>query len=304
MLKYILKKLVAAVITIFLLATLTFFLMKAIPGDPFQSDKIPIQVQQMQRSYYGLDKPVMEQYAIYMKNLLHGDLGTSLVKKGKTISSIIGETFPISATLGMVSFVFAEAIGILFGILCARYRGKFPDYVLMIVAIGGIAMPSMIIGPLSRYVFGAQLRWLPPTGWGGISHIIMPAFVLGLSTIASETRNMRASMLGVLTKDYIKTAEAKGLSPKSVVIRHEIRNAMIPIVTNMGVKIADILIGSFVVESIFVIPGLGRYFVNSVTSMDYPLIMGVTIFYGSILVVMNMLVDIVYGFIDPRIRTR
>ncbi len=302
--KYILKKVFTAVITVFLLATITFFLMKAIPGDPFLNEKVPEKVQELQRSYYGLDKPVIEQYFVYMGNLLQGDLGTSLQKTGKTITSIIGETFPVSATLGLTSYVFAQLIGILFGIICAQYRGRWPDYLLMVVAIAGIALPCMIIGPVARYVFGAKLGLLPTTGWGTINHLIMPALVLSLATIAGGTRNMRASMLGVVTKDYIKTARAKGLSPKAVILRHEVRNALIPIVTNMGVEIASILMGSFVVESIFVIPGLGRYFVNSVTTMDYPLIMGVTIFYGALLVTLNMLVDIAYGFIDPRIRVK
>lgn len=302
--KYILKKVFMAVITVFLLATITFFLMKAIPGDPFLNEKVPPKVQELQRSYYGLDKPVAEQYLIYLKNLLHGDLGTSLQKTGKSVVSIIGETFPVSATLGIMAYIFAELTGILFGIICAQYRGKFPDYLLMVVAIAGIAMPCMIVGPLVRYVFGVQLGILPTTGWGTLSHMILPAFVLGLATIAAGTRNMRASMLGVITRDYIKTARAKGISPIKVILRHELRNALVPIITNMGVEIASILVGAFVVESIFVIPGLGRYFVNSITTMDYPMIMGVTIFYGTILVTLNMIVDIVYGFIDPRIRVK
>lgn len=302
--KYILKKVFTAIITIFLLATITFFLMKLIPGDPFVNDKVPENIQQLQRAYYGLDKPVFEQYLMYMNNLLHGDLGTSLKKVGKSVVSMIGETFPISATLGLISYVIAESIGILFGIICAHNRGKLPDYILMVVAIAGIALPCMIIGPITKYIFGVKLGLLPTSGWGRISQLIMPAFCLSLSTIATCTRNMRASMLGVITKDYIKTARAKGMSPTKIILRHEIRNALLPIVTSMGTSIATIMTGSFVVESIFRIPGLGRYFVNSITTLDYPLIMGVTIFYGTLLVTLNMIVDVVYGFIDPRIRVK
>lgn len=304
MAKYILKRIIIAVATVFVLATLTFFLMKLIPGDPFLNEKVPESVQQLQREYYGLDKPVTEQYVTYMKNLLHGDLGTSLRKTGKSVVSIIAETFPVSAKLGLFSLFFAECIGILFGVLCAQYRNRWPDYLLMLVAIIGIGLPCMVIGPLIRFFFGVKLGVLPVSGWGTLQQMIMPAFALGLSTIASNTRNMRASMLSVTTQDYIKTAKAKGIHPVHIVWKHEVKNAMVPIVTGMGVSIASILMGSFVVESIFLIPGLGKYFVDSITTMDYPMVMGVTIFYGTLLVTLNMLVDVVYGFIDPRIRVR
>ncbi len=304
MTRYILKKVLTAVITVFVLATLTFFLMKAIPGDPFLSDKVPPNVQEIQRAYYGLDKPVPEQYVNYLKNLLQGDLGMSMKKTGKSVVSIIAETFPVSAKLGLIALFFAECIGILFGILCAHFRNRYPDYILMVISVIGIAFPSVVLGPLVRYLFGVKLAILPVTGWGGIEHIILPAFVLGLSTVATTTRNMRASMLGVLSQDYIKTAKSKGITPKRVVVKHELKNALVPIVTSLGVQIASVMIGSFVVESIFLVPGLGKYFVDSITTMDYPIIMGTTIFYGVILVTLNMLVDVAYGFIDPRIRVK
>ena len=302
MVKYVLKRLLIAVTTVFILASLTFFLMKAIPGDPFLNNKVPEAIQDLQRSYYGLDKTGLEQYATYMNNLLHGDLGTSLKKTGKTVVSIIGETFPVSATLGLFSLFFATMIGILFGILCAQYRGRWPDYLLMIVAVAGVALPSMIVGPCVRFLFGVKLGWLPTTGWGTLSQLIMPSFCLGLGTIANLTRGMRASMLSVTTQDYIKTARAKGLTKGKIVLRHELKNSLIPIVTNLGVSVASVMMGSFVIEKIFLIPGLGKYFVDSITTMDYPLIMGTTIFYGTLLVGMNMIVDIIYGFLDPCIR--
>ena len=304
MAKYIFKKVLTAVVTVFVLASLTFFLMKAIPGDPFISDKVPQNVQEIQRAYYGLDKSIPEQYVNYLSNLLQGDFGMSMKKTGKSVISIIGETFPVSAKLGLTALFFAECIGILFGILCAHFRNRYPDYILMVVSVVGIAFPSVVLGPLVRYFFGVKLAFLPVTGWGSLQHIIMPTFVLGLSTVATTTRNMRASMLGVLTQDYVKTAKSKGISPKRIVVKHEVRNALVPIVTSLGVQIASILIGSFVVESIFLVPGLGKYFVDSITTMDYPMIMGTTIFYGVILVTLNMLVDVVYGLIDPRIRVK
>lgn len=224
MLKYIGKKVLIALATIFVLATATFFLMKLIPGDPFLNDKIPIAVQDKQRAFYGLDKPVPQQYLTYMNNLLHGDLGYSIKKTGKTVVDIIKEAFPVSAELGLISLFFAEAVGLLFGILCAQFRGKWPDYLLMVVAVLGIALPSMVLGPILRMIFGVKLGILPVTGWGKPNQIILPALVLGLGTVAGNTRNMRASMLAITTQDYVKTARAKGLSPVRVVLKHQFKN--------------------------------------------------------------------------------
>jgi ABC transporter, permease protein len=302
MAKFILKRVCIAITTVFVLATLTFFLMKLIPGDPFLNEKVKPNVQELQRKYYGLDKPVWQQYLTYMGNLLHGDMGTSLTKAGRSVSSIIMETFPVSAKLGLVSLFFAEIIGLCFGMICAQFRGKWPDYLLMVVAIIGIAMPSMVLGPLLRYYLGVQAKLFPVTGWGTVAQMVLPSIVLGMSTIANMTRSMRASMLSVTTQDYVKTAKAKGLSQPEVVLKHEFKNSMVPILTNMGVSIASVLMGSFVVEQIFLIPGLGKYFVDSISTLDYPVIMGTTIFYGTFLVAMNLIVDILYGLVDPRIR--
>jgi oligopeptide transport system permease protein len=300
--RYILEKALIALLTVFVLATATFFLLKLIPGDPFSSLTVKAEVQEKQRAYYGLDKPVAVQYLTYMKNILRGDLGWSLKKTGRSVVGIIREAFPVSARLGLFSLLFSEMIGLLFGILCAQNKNKWPDYLLMLVAVLGIAMPSMVLGPLMRYLFGVKLALLPVTGWGTLKKMIMPAFVLGLGTVAGNTRAMRASMLGVMTQDYVTTARAKGLSPAQVVLKHEFKNSLVPIVTGLGMQIAGIMMGSFVVESMFLIPGLGRYFVDSITNLDYPLIMGLTIFYGTFLVTLNLLVDVLYGLIDPRIR--
>lgn len=302
MLKYVLNKVLLAVLTVFVLATATFFMMKLIPGDPFASVTTKIEVQEAQRAYYGLDKPVVEQYFTYMGNLLRGDLGFSMKKTGRTVVDIIQEAFPVSAQLGLFALFFAQTIGWFFGILCAQFRNRWPDYVLMLFAVLGIAMPSMVVGPLLRYLLGVVLRWLPVTGWGSFKQMLMPALVLGLGTIAGGTRSMRASMLGVMTQDYVITARAKGISPVRVVMKHEFKNSLVPLVSNLGVGIASVLMGSFVVESMFLIPGLGRYFVDSITNLDYSLIMGLTVFYGAFLVTMNLLVDVLYGFLDPRIR--
>ena len=300
--KYVLNKVLIAIATIFVLATATFFLMKLIPGDPFASLKTKAAVQEKQREYYGLDQPVTVQYFRYMGNLLRGDLGWSLKKAGRSVVDIIREAFPVSARLGLTSLFFSVMIGLLFGILCAQFRNRWPDYLLTLVAVLGIALPSMVLGPLMRYFFGVRLKWLPVVGWGTVDKMIMPAIVLGLGTVAGETRAMRASMLGVMTQDYVTTARAKGLNSAQVILRHEVKNSLVPIVTGLGPGIAGIMMGSFVVESMFLIPGLGRYFVDSITNLDYPLIMGLTIFYGTFLVTMNLLVDVVYGLLDPRIR--
>lgn len=302
MAKYIIKRLFISMLTIFVLVTATFFLMKLIPGNPFMNDKVPEEIQQQQLAYYGLDKPVIEQYFIYMGNLLRGDFGTSLKYVGRRVTDVIMELFPVSAKIGLVSLFFAYMIGLAFGVVCAQFKNRWPDYLLTLFAIAGVALPSMVVGPLLRYYLGVKLMILPVAGWGTWQQMVMPAGVMAIGTIAGCTRSMRASMLGVTTQDYIKTARAKGLHPVKVVMKHEFKNSMVPIVTGMGATIAATLMGSFVVEQIFVIPGLGKHFVNSVNTLDYPMIMGLTIFFGSFLVMMNFLVDLVYGIIDPRIR--
>lgn len=302
MLRYTLKRVLIALITLWVLITATFFLMKLLPGDPFQNDKVPVQIQERQREYYGLNKPVHMQYLTYMGNLLKGDLGYSLTSVGRSVIDIITDFFPVSAKLGLISIVIFDFIGIAFGIICAQFRGKWPDYVLLVLAVVLVALPSMVVGPLMRYIFGAKLRWLPVAGWGKPAQMVMPVIILGLSAIASYTRSMRASMLTVMGEDYIKTARAKGLGTFKVIMRHELKNSFVPIMSGLGISIASILTGTFVVEDMFLIPGLGKHFTNSIISLDYPVVMGLTIFYGAFLILMNLLVDVLYGVVDPRIR--
>lgn len=302
MARYIVKRFFISLLTIFVLITATFFLMKLLPGDPFLNDKVPEEIQERQRAYYGLDKPVVEQYFMYLGNLIRGDFGTSLKYVGRNIVDVIRELFPVSAKIGLVSLFVAYTLGLAFGVICAQFKNRWPDYLLTLFAIAGVALPSMVIGPLLRYYVGVKWQILPPAGWGTWQQMVMPAAVMAIGTIAGCTRSMRASMLGVTTQDYIKTARAKGLHPVRIVMKHEFKNSMVPIVTGMGGAIAGTLMGSFVVEQIFVIPGLGQHFVNSVNTLDYPMIMGLTIFFGSFLVIMNFLVDLLYGIIDPRIR--
>lgn len=303
MLKYILSRILIALTTLFVLITATFFLVKMLPGDPFLNDKVPVEIQERQREYYGLNKPVIEQYFTYMGNLFKGDLGYSLKTMGRSVKDVITEFFPVSAKLGLISMLVFDTLGILCGIICAQNRGKWPDYALLVFAVVCVALPSMVIGPLMRYGLGAKLHLLPVAGWGSFRQMIMPSVILGLGGIAGYTRSMRASMLTVMSEDYIKTARAKGISPARVIWKHELKNSFVPIMSSLGVGIASILTGTFVVEDMFLIPGLGKHFTNSILSLDYPLVMGLTIFYGAFLIVMNLLVDVLYGIVDPRIRT-
>lgn len=302
MLLYSVKRVAISLFTIFVLASATFFLSKVLPGNPFMNDKVPVVIQQRQLAYYGLDKPVAVQYVTYMKNLLRGDLGTSLKRYGLEVVSIIRSGFPVSAALGLVALFYGQIAGWSFGILAAQFKNRWPDYLLMVVAILGIALPSMVIGPIMRYIFGVKLHVLPVTGWGTWKHYVLPVLILMFESLGGTARGMRANMLNVSTQDYMKTARAKGMHPARIVLRHQLKNASVPVVTGLGFRIATIIMGSFVVENIFLIPGLGKYMVEAINTLDYPVIMGLTVFYGTFLVFMNFLVDLVYGMLDPRIR--
>lgn len=301
--KFMLKRLIISVATVFLLATGTFFLLRTLPGNPFQSTEIiTVEMQDRMISYYGLDKPLWEQYITYMTNILRGDFGYSLKYSNRTVNEIIATSFPISADLGLRSLAIAIPTGLILGIVSARNRGKSVDYLCVIISVIGISVPSFIMGTLLQYVFSVKLGWLPIAQWQSQMHTILPTVAIALSLMASLTRVMRASMLEVVTQDYIKTAESKGLKDLKITWRHQVRNALIPIVTMLGPMIATVLMGTFVIEKIFIIPGLGTHYVNAITGLDYTVTMGITIFYGSFLVCANFLVDIAYGMIDPRIR--
>ncbi|MBF4693441.1 ABC transporter permease [Fusibacter ferrireducens] len=301
--KYILQRLVISVITIFVLATVSFFLLRSLPGSPFQTETLlSVETEARMMAYYGLDKPLLEQYLTYMGNLLHGDLGYSLKYTNRTVNSMIASAFPISATLGLISLAVAVPIGLFLGVVSARKRGKTVDYLCVFISVIGVSIPSFIMGSFLQYIFAVKFQLLPIAQWKSLKHMVLPTVALSLSLLASLTRVMRASMLEVINQDYVKTARAKGVPEDKVVTRHEIRNAMVPIVTMLGPMVASVLMGTFVIEKIFAIPGLGQHFVNSITGLDYTMTLGLTIFYGSFLVLANFIVDIAYGIIDPRIR--
>lgn len=303
MLSYILKRLLISVLTLFIIATITFFLMHTVPGGPFIGEKplSKVALENLNKKY-GLDKPVPVQYVNYLKNAIRGDLGTSLTKLGQSVSGTIIRAFPVSLRLGLFSMFISTTIGVLFGVIAALKHGKWEDRAVMLTATLGIAVPSFVVATVSIIIFSVQLKVLPAYGFDRFSQYIMPGFALSFSSLSFMARLMRSSMLDVIHQDYIKTARAKGLKTHIVIFKHALRNAILPIVTYIGPLAAGILTGSFVIEKIFNIPGLGRYFVESITQRDYPTILGVTVFYGAFLIAMNFLVDLSYGIIDPRIK--
>lgn len=308
MVSYVLRRIGYAILTLFVLATLTFFMMQLLPGDPFIGEKAisPVTLEAM-KAKYGLDKPIHEQYLNYMGNVLQGDLGIS-IKYNRPVAGIIGESFPYSAELGLRALFLAITLGILLGSIAAVKHNTVWDTLSMIVAIIGVSVPSFIVGALLQYFLGLKLyqatgmQIFAIMGWKSESAKILPSIALSLGSMATIARLMRTSMLDVLGQDYIKTAKAKGLSQPAIVWKHALRNAIMPVITVLGPIVASVLTGSFVVENIFNIPGMGQFFVKAIKENDYTLIAGTTIFYGAFLVISILLVDILYGFIDPRIK--
>ena len=305
---YVLKRIGYSLLTILVLVALTFFMMQLLPGDPFIGAKaIDESTKAMLMVKYGLDKPVWQQFIMYVGNVFQGDLGVSTQYK-RPVVDIIAESFPYSFELGIRALIFAAVMGVLLGIVAAVKRGTAWDTGRMVIAMVGVSVPSFIVGALLQYFFSVKLfqwtgmRLFPVTGWTTEMSKLLPAFALSFGTLASISRLMRSSTLDVLSSDYVKTAKAKGLSQAKIIWRHVVRNAIMPIVTVLGPQAAAILTGAFVVEKIFGIPGMGRFFVNSINSRDYTLIAGTTLFYGAFLVLANLVVDLLYGVIDPRIR--
>ena len=302
MLKYIIKRVIAAVLTIWVLITIVFFLVCLMPGTPFTSAKLTPEVAANMEAYYGFDKPLIVQYLVYMGNLLQGNFGYSMKFTNRTVNDIIGETFPFSADLGIRALVLAVSIGLVLGIISARNRGKKLDFFCVIIAVLGTSIPDFIMGAVLQYLFGIRWGLLPVAKYEGIEYTILPACALAFYTLASVSRIMRASMLEVTQQDYIKTARSKGVSDLRVTYKHQIRNAIMPVMTVLGPTVASVLTGTFVLESIFAIPGMGKYYVESVSNNDYSMVLGMTIFYGIFLVTCNLIVDILYGVADPRVR--
>ena len=302
--KYILKRILYMFLTLLIVTTLTFFLMRNIPGDPLASmaQALPDQIRENFHAKYGLDKPLFEQYLLYLKGLAHLDMGDSVVYAGRSVSETIKNTSPVSGFIGGIALFIGVVIGTLLGIIAALNKNKWPDFLVIFIAILGVSVPVFVLAALLQMIFAARLGLLPSSGWGGAKYCILPITVLCLGPIASYARYVKSSMLDTLDQDYVMTARAKGMSESRVIRKHVLRNSMLPAVTIFGGSIVGVFTGSFVIEKMFSIPGIGFYYINSINSNDYTMILGTTIFYAALFVIMQLIVDCVYVIIDPRIR--
>ncbi len=303
MASYVIKRVLWAIITVLVIACITFLIMNMVPGGPFLSEKSPSpEVLAALEAKYGLDKPLGEQLFNYLKDLLHGDLGVSFkMQKNRPVLTIIKEMFPTSVKVGAFALLNAIIIGVPMGCIAAYNRGKGIDSVLRVVMTLGISIPSFVVATVLLVVFSVQLKLLPGTGLDSWKNYLMPCFALSFYPMCYIGRMTRASLLDAINADYIRTARAKGLRTGRIIFKHALRNSLIPVITYVGPLTAYILTGGFVVETVFSIPGLGRYFIQSIMNRDYPIIMGTTIFLASFVIAMNLVVDILYKVVDPRI---
>lgn len=305
MAKYAIKRIALGFLTLFVVATLTFFLMQAVPGGPFVAEKaMSAEAIAAQEAKFGLDKPLGVQYINYMKSAAHFDFGQCIKQQGRTVAEVITTKFPVSAKLALWAVAVALCVGIPVGCIAAYNRGKWVDNTIILFATCGIAIPNFVTATILIFTFGAKLQWLPTIGLDSALHYIMPVTALSFYPTAYIARLMRSSLLDVMGQDYMRTAKAKGVSSFKTLFKHALRNAILPVVTYVGPMLAQLLTGSFVVEKIFTIPGLGREFVSAITNRDYTMIMGTTIFLASLVIIANVLVDIIYKLIDPRIKLK
>ena len=305
MIKYIIKRLLAGVLSLFVLVTLTFFFFHLIPGGPFSPSvqcSLPDKILEQIQDKYGLNDPVPVQYARYLNNLLHGDMGTSFKKQDTTVNELIANGFPVSAKVGALGIVAALAAGIPLGIVAAVRRGKLADGVSMVFATIGVSVPSFVICVLMMYLFCEKWKIFPSYGLTSWKHYVLPVFCMAFSQIAYITRLMRSSMLETMRQDYIRTERAKGMPEYLVIGKYALKNSILPVVTYVGPLIATLLTGTFIIEKLFSIPGLGRYFVSAITDRDYSVTLGLTVFLGAMIILCNLVVDIMYAIIDPRVK--
>lgn len=303
MLRYILKRILSAAITIFFVITITFFLMKAIPGDPFTAEKMPnAEIRAAMMAKYGLDQPLFTQYVTYLKNFIHGDFGVSYMKVGLTVNQVISSGFPFSLYIGVYASIIVVFCGICGGVICALRQNKFIDRLFMVLSTLGSTIPSFVLATGFLFIFSKTLGLVPAFGVDKATGYIGPIVVIGAFSLAFITRLTRTSLLEVMQQDYIRTARSKGISEFRVIYKHALRNALLPVITYVGPMVASIVTGSFVIEKVFGIPGIGNLFTNSIINRDYPLIMGITVFFAVLLVIAVLIVDIVYMLVDPRIK--
>ena len=306
MVKYILKRTAWAFLTLLAVVTVTFFLMRSIPGDPLagMARALPEETKAAFMAKYGLDKPLFDQYLIYMKGLLtEFDLGESLRYAGRPVLKTITETSPVSGSYGIPALIIGTLTGVILGIVAALKKNKWPDYVVMFIAILGTTLPVFVLISISQWVFGVKLNgFLPTSGWGTPKHMIMPIAISAFGSVATYARYVKASMLDTLDQDYVLTAKAKGLSQFQIITRHVLRNSLMPAVTIFAGSVVGVFTGAFVTERMFAIPGIGFYYISSINNYDYTMILGTTVFYAVLFVAMQLVLDIVYTLIDPRIR--
>ena len=304
MARYVLRRIGSALVILWVIISITFVLMHAIPGGPFTSEKkLPPQVKGSIEAKYHLDDPLWKQYGDYIGGVVTGDLGPSYKYEGRSVNDIIGESFPVSAQLGLLALCVAVVGGITAGAISAMRPNGIIDYAITFVSTLGISVPTFIIGAVLVYVVGFELGWLPVAMWRGPSYMILPVLTLAAQPMAFIARLTRSGLLDVYQQEYIRTARAKGLGAWNILIRHALGNAILPVITYIGPLAASLLTGSFIVETIFAIPGLGQYFVTSIYNRDYTVILGVTVFYSTLIVVLNIIVDMIYPIIDPRVTT-
>lgn len=300
---YFIKRFIAMIITLWLIITGTFFLMHSVPGSPFNEERTTNEaIQKNLEAYYHLDEPLLVQYGNYLSSLLQLDLGPSIKKSSQTVNEMLGRGFPVSFELGFYTLILAVISGITLGIIAALRHNGWVDYLSMSIAVLGISIPNFVMATFLIEQLAVNFPIFPVATWTSPKHMVLPILALATGPMAIIARLTRSSMLEVLTQDYIRTAKAKGLSPVKIVFKHALRNALLPVVTVLGSLAASILTGTFVIEKIFAIPGMGKYFVDSINNRDFPVIMGTTIFYSAILILMLFLVDLAYGVLDPRIK--
>ena len=305
MLRFLARRLLIAIPTLILIATLAFGLLHATPGGPFDSAKqINPVIQQSIEAKYHLNEPLWRQYLRYMNDLAHGDLGPSYQYRGTSVNELIAQGIPVDATIGTLALVVSVLIGGLFGFLAALRRNTAWDYVPMFVAVLGISLPVFVVGPLLILLFAVQLHWLPSGDWRApwAAHLALPVFALALPFTAYVARMVRGAAIEVLTSPFIRTARAKGLPTRTIILRHALRPVLTPVVSFLGPAFASVLTGSIIIESVFGLPGIGRYFLTGAINRDYTLVVGVTVLYGVLIIVFNLLTDLCYAWIDPRVR--
>jgi oligopeptide transport system permease protein len=305
MLSYTLRRLLGVVPTCLLIVTAAFFLMRAAPGGPFDAEQtLPPEIEANLQAAYGLDQPVLVQFGRYLAGLLQGDLGPSFRMKDFTVAELIGKGLPVTLSIGMAALALALLIGVPLGLLAALRQNRWVDHAVMTLALVGMAVPNFVVAPVLALALGIHLGWLPVAGWqpGSLRHMVLPVVTLALPFIAYVARLTRGSLLEVLQSGYVRTARAKGLAPSAIVRRHALKPTLLPVVSFLGPAAAALLTGSLVVEQVFGLPGVGRYFVQGAINRDYTLVMGMVVFYAALILLLNLLVDLLYGWLDPRIR--